>query len=297
LAADAGCALPALIESGDLRRGDMAVTCLGRAVYGAGGRGILTWDLGADAWADALNTGTVRLAPPLIFRVEGQGVLRPGVFGVDVGLYLAAQFGPGGAAGAAVEYVGPWAGPRAEGLAEALGLAGPEMVMCGGEEGGAADAVWTYDFTALTPQYAAPAGSGYAVESLADARDRFVGCVVIGTAAGADDLAAAAAVLEGRKVHSDVDLWVIPATRRDMLTALNAGSIATLIAAGANVIPWCGVFPFRCGAGEPAAVTSLCMFDGAAADGTEVYFVNPAAAAAAALESRLTDPTPLCGRS
>ena len=72
-----------------------------------------------------------------------------------------------------------------------------------------------------------------------EAAGRTVHQVFIGscTNARADDLAIAARILRGRRVHDDVRLIVVPASRAVMTETTRAGDLETLLEAGATFMP------------------------------------------------------------
>lgn len=113
------------------------------------------------------------------------------------------------------------------------------------------------------------------------------------------DIAAAAEVLKGRKVHKDVRLIVFPATQQIYLEALRAGYLETIIEAGGAVsTPTCG--PCLGGhagilaAGERAVSTTNRNFVGRMGHvESEVYLASPYVAAASAIMGRIASPSEL----
>lgn len=121
----------------------------------------------------------------------------------------------------------------------------------------------------------------------------FIGSCANGTL---DDFAAAAAVLKGNKVASNVRLLVTPGTQNIYLEALRHGYIETLIEAGAVVTnATCGA----CGgghlgvlaAGESCITASTRNFKGRMGDpDSKVYMGSPATVAASAIKGTIADP-------
>lgn len=111
-----------------------------------------------------------------------------------------------------------------------------------------------------------------------------------------EDLAVAAAIMKGRKVHSSVRMIVGPASRHIYLAAMKAGYIQTLIQAGALIIPpGCGpcfgAHSGILGDGEKCLATSNRNFKGRMGNpNSEVYLGSPATAAASAVQGKITDP-------
>jgi len=121
----------------------------------------------------------------------------------------------------------------------------------------------------------------------------FIGSCANGTL---DDFAAAAAILKGNKVASNVRLLVTPGTQKIYLEALRHGYIETLIEAGAVVTnATCGA----CGgghlgvlaAGESCITASTRNFKGRMGDpDSKVYMGSPATVAASAIKGTIADP-------
>jgi 3-isopropylmalate/(R)-2-methylmalate dehydratase large subunit len=121
----------------------------------------------------------------------------------------------------------------------------------------------------------------------------FIGSCANGTL---DDFAAAAAVLKGNKVASNVRLLITPGTQNIYLDALRHGYIETLIEAGAVVTnATCGA----CGgghlgvlaAGENCITASTRNFKGRMGDpDAKVYMGSPATVAASAIKGTIADP-------
>lgn len=297
----AGCASVVLRERGFAAAGDF-VASVGLPEGHGGGDGFLLWPTEVAALERLLAEGVLATAWPPAFRLEIGGPLRPGVGPADVGLYLAAQFGGGGAAGAVLEVGGAAAeAASAEGrraLAEALALCAPRATLCApGTSGGEAQACFEYDLGGLVPQYArGRAGREFDVAPLAEAQSVFVDRVVVGPAASAEEIGEAARLLAGAKVHSDVQLWIGPGSRPTQFEAMAQGYLTSLLDAGAAVLPSC-MLPWveeMTAPGGAVAVTGLCAFEVCRAHSCEVYYVSAAGAAAAALSGELCDPTPLC---
>jgi 3-isopropylmalate/(R)-2-methylmalate dehydratase large subunit len=122
--------------------------------------------------------------------------------------------------------------------------------------------------------------------------------VVIGSCTNGrlEDLAAAAEILNGRKVASHVRTIIIPATQKIYLDAMERGYLKIFIESGAVVsTPTCG--PCLGGhmgilaAGERAVATTNRNFVGRMGHpDSEIYLASPAVAAASAVAGKLADP-------
>jgi 3-isopropylmalate/(R)-2-methylmalate dehydratase large subunit len=111
-----------------------------------------------------------------------------------------------------------------------------------------------------------------------------------------EDLAIVAGMLKGKKINSKTRMVVVPASRRILLAAMDAGYIRTLIEAGAMVIsPGCGaclgLHQGVLGDGEACLSTANRNFKGRMGNPKGfVYLGSPATAAATALRGVITDP-------
>ena len=125
--------------------------------------------------------------------------------------------------------------------------------------------------------------------------------VIIGSCTNGriEDMRVAAAVLKGRKVHSDVRCIIIPATQKIWKQAMNEGLFDIFIESGAAVsTPTCG--PCLGGhmgilaKGERAVATTNRNFVGRMGHPeSEVYLASPAIAAASAVAGRIASPEEL----
>lgn len=295
----AGCGLTVLGERGLAEPGSL-IAVLGLPGGKTCGAGSLAWPVGPECLADLLERGIFEAEVPDVHRVECGGELGAGVNGVDVGLYVAGQFGAGGARGALLEFGGAaveavYAGGHS-GIAEAVSICGPTMVLCApGTRPSAYDAYYEYDFSNLALQCAVGTDSGFDVAPLAEAAGAHVHRVVVGPAASAADIREVARFVRGKRVHADVQLWVSPASRQVHFGALAREDLTALIDAGAAVLPSCTLpWAEELASGGAVAVTGGCAFEVCRERGVEAYYVNAYAAAAAALAGELCDPTPVC---
>lgn len=112
------------------------------------------------------------------------------------------------------------------------------------------------------------------------------------------DLALAAKILAGRKVHPGVRLIVTPISAETGRAAEAAGIYRTFLEAGATITtPGCGgcysgnLSPLKLGDGERCLSTSVETIRGRMGSSeSEVYLGNAAVAAASAIEGRIADP-------
>ena len=131
-----------------------------------------------------------------------------------------------------------------------------------------------------------------------EGKDIKIDQVVIGSCTNGriSDLEIAAKVMEGKTVHPDVRVIVIPATQKIYKEAMERGYLSTFIDAGCVVsTPTCG--PCLGGhmgilaKGERCVSTTNRNFIGRMGDKeSEVYLASPATAAASAITGYITDP-------
>jgi 3-isopropylmalate/(R)-2-methylmalate dehydratase large subunit len=111
-----------------------------------------------------------------------------------------------------------------------------------------------------------------------------------------DDLEIAAKILKGRKVHPEVRMLVIPASRSIYLEAMEKGFLRDFIEAGCVVLnpgcgPCLGAHQGILAPGERCLATTNRNFKGRmGSPEAEVYLGSPATAAASAIRGRITDP-------
>lgn len=112
----------------------------------------------------------------------------------------------------------------------------------------------------------------------------------------ASDFALAARIIGKRKVSPRTRLLLLPASRSELERALDAGDIATLVAAGGVLLPpgcgpCLGAHQGVLAPGERCISTANRNFKGRmGCRDAEIYLASPATVAASALTGRITDP-------
>lgn len=265
----------------------------------------------------------IKFKVPETTRIDLTGTLQAGVTARDVFHHIVRVIGPRGCRGHVLELGGD--------TIDNMSLEGRQSVTCLAMFTGAITAIINPDERALTymkerarididPLFSDP-GATYASRheidvnalepivvvppSPADTRDlsEVAGTEVqvgyLGSCASGrvEDLELAADVLEGHKVKDGFQLNVIPTSQEIMKIAAEKGIITRLINAGAFISSSSCDYCFgRMGvmrAGQRAVSTGTLNVRGRmGSPDSEIYIVNAAAVAAAAIEGRITDPRP-----
>ncbi len=301
---------------------------------GAAGTGI-----GTSEMAYVLATGTLWFRVPETIRFDLEGSLGEQVAWKDVILWIAGRFGSDVAQYRSIEFAGPAASQvsvssrltisnMAVEIGAKFGMFAPDEVtaeyLAGLESSGVVEG-WQQRFAEkrveadsdasylalhevpleqIGPQVALPS----AVERVVPVGDA-VGTVIqqafIGSCTNGrlEDLAAAAAVLEGRQVDPGVRLIVAPASRWVFQEALRQGIIEILADAGASVLP-SGCGPCFGGHGGLLAAGERCIgthnrnFVGRMGSAkAEIFLASPQTVAASAVAGHIADPRELLPRS
>ncbi len=312
------CLLPeqGLVGPGDLVIGADSHTC----TYGA--LGAFSTGMGSTDIAAAMALGETWLKVPESLKFVFAGELKPWVGGKDLILRVIGDIGVDGALYRAMEFTGP--------TIENLSMDG-RFTMCNmAVEAGAKNGiippdeitrayvegrcrrpcefyrsdpdaeyvkVFKYDASKIEPQVAFPHLPENS-RAVSEAGHVEIDQSVIGSCTNGriEDLRDAAKVLQGKKVHKNVRLIILPGTQDIYLQALGEGLIETFVRAGAAVsTPTCG--PCLGGhmgilaGGERCIATTNRNFAGRMGHTeSEIYLSNPAVAAASAILGRIAGP-------
>lgn len=305
-----------LVAPGEIVIGADSHTC----TYGA--VNVLSTGMGSTDIGCAMASGTSWFKVPAAIKVELTGKLPRFVKGKDVILTLIGMIGVDGARYQSLEFCG-------DGVAE-LEMADRFTICNMAIEAGAKNGIFPVD--EKTKAYLkgrvdrdwqgveADADANYVREikieldklvpvvayphlpenthPAAEGRDIKIDQVVVGSCTNGrlEDLAQAAEVLKGRKVHPSVRCIIIPATQEIYKEAMKLGYIDTFIDAGAAVsTPTCGPclggYMGILAAGERAVSTTNRNFRGRMGHvDSEVYLASPYTAAASAVTGYITSP-------
>jgi 3-isopropylmalate dehydratase large subunit len=154
-----------------------------------------------------------------------------------------------------------------------------------------------YDLGALEPVVALPHKVDN-VKKVSEVEGLSFHQALLGTCTNgrASDLRAAAAILESRRVAPSVRLLVLPASRDVLADVLEDGTMETLVAAGAVLLPvgcgpCLGAHQGVLAPGERCLSTANRNFKGRiGCKEAEIYLASPETVAASALSGKLTDP-------
>ncbi len=316
----AGICHQVMVERGHVAPGMLIVgTDSHSTTYGA--LGAAGTGIGFTEMAYVFATGKLWFRVPETIRFELEGELPYRVSAKDVILYLIGKYSSEGAQYKAVEFAGS--------VAEELSIDGRMTISNMAMEMGAKFAffepdgktvkylegvvedgetlkadgdaeyeeVYRENLSGLEPQVAAPftVDNVYPVSKFEGKR---VDQGVIGSCTNGriEDLRVAAEILDGREVHPDVRLLVIPASWKIYREALEEGILTTLIEAGAIICnPGCGpCFGAHMGllaSGETCIASINRNFRGRMGSyDAEVYLASPATVAASCVEGKIADP-------
>ena len=312
-----------LPERGHLKPGMFVVGGDSHSPTG-GAFGCFMFGIGATDMAGVLATGETWVRVPETIRIEVTGAMPPGVSAKDIMLALCARLGMDGGDYQVVEYAGETISslpmPERMTLCNMAAELGAQTGLIAGDETTAAfirnagsdpgdvgrwqndsDApvreTHRIDIAALGPQVAAPHSPANAA-AVAETAGTKIDQAYIGACTGAKlvDLQMAASVLQGQQVAPRTRLLIAPASQKDLAAAAADGTLATLTAAGAIMMPsGCGACAGY-GAGvladnEVCIASTARNFQGRmGATTSQVYLANPYTVAAAAVAGQITDP-------
>lgn len=280
---------------------------------GQGALGSFATGMGATEMAGVLATGTTWLRVPESILIEITGNKPAGVDARDVITLILQKLGPAGANYKAVEFTGEVVDhfelsekATLSVMSMEMGVKNAIIVPRQGYEETVVrsdpDAVYQekikIDISDLEPLVSCPSLPTNVKKVREVAEDNVkLQQASITSCAGASvrDLAAAARILEGRKVHKEVRLIVVPSTREIYEKALSLGYLRTIHEAGGIICsPGCG----NCGAhdigilapGETCLSSSTRNMPGRMGPGGEVYLGSAATVAASAVRGCICDP-------
>lgn len=281
--------------------------------YGA--LGAFAMGVGSTDLAAAWLTGKTWLKTPASIKIVLDGTLRTGVSAKDLVLFLVRQIGADGARYQAVEFTG--SAIRSLSLASRMTLANMTAEMGAltafvdlqgldlpyrfdpifPDPDAVYSVVYSFNVDNLLPQVAIPHAPSNVVP-IDEVAGTPIQMAFIGSCTNSrlEDLRAAAAVLQGRKLAPGVRLIIAPASRQVFMMALQDGTIAALTESGATFItagcgPCVGTHQGIPGNGENVITSTNRNFRGRMGNPhASIYLASPAVVAASALRGVITDP-------
>lgn len=293
-----------------------------------GAVGAFAWGVGSTEWAGALLSNKVRLCVPPSIRIELSGRLPQGTMAKDVMLHLLSQrkIRDGEAIGKIFEYAGSALdhllfdeqvvltnmvseGGGATGfiainpnsLAFILAqhhLSDTQLgeAFCFSDPGAEYSDEFNIDVSRIEPYVALPGDpcSGMPFSSLSG--DTHIDTAFIGSCTGAKlfDIATAAKILSGKRIHRGITLFVQPSSQAILRQAQEAGYIDAIKEAGGTILPSaCGACvnfgPGSVEKGQRVISSTNRNFKGRMGAG-EAFLASPAVVAATALAGKISLP-------
>lgn len=283
--------------------------------------------VGATDMTAYLATGEIWMRVPESARLSFDGNLSPGVYGKDMVLLALGDLGTDGALYQSVEWTGQAVHDLSvserfvlANLSVEMGAktayvqvdevtlrylaqaAGEEPPAFNPDQGARYVIDRKYDVSSLPPMVAAPH-----LPSNVHAVDETEGVTIdqafLGTCASGrlEDLEVAARILQGRKVAPGVRFLVAPASSGAYLAAIEAGFAATLVSAGATLLPpgcgpCAGIHAGVLADGEVCISTGNRNFRGRMGSReAEIYLASAATVAASAVRGKIADPREFMG--
>src|SRR5262250_874013 len=323
---DAGIAHLVLMEAGHVAPGDLIVgTDSHCTIYGS--LGALGSGIGYTEVTSVWITGKLWMKVPESYKIVLRGQFSKGVYSKDLMLHLIGSLGADGCNYKSVEFYGDTVQDLSvsermtmTNLAMEMGVkcafvppdAKTREYLDGRLKNRAyeelhADANAIYgkeldvDVSKLEPMIACP----HEVENtkpIGEVAGMRIDQVFLGSCANAkyEDLAVAACILKGRRIHPDVRFIITPGSKEIMLEAMRSGVLATLVESGGLLTnPGCGACAGDGGIladGEVCLSTANRNFLGRMGSSkAEIYLCSPATLAASALTGVISDPREFMG--
>ncbi len=318
---DRGVCHQVLAEKGFSRPGEIIiVTDSHTPTHGA--FGAFSTGVGATDLATAMITGKLWFMVPEIIRINLTGQLPANVFAKDIILYIIGKLKADYAVYKGVEFAGP--AVHALSISERMCLCNMTTEMgakcCYIQPDDITEAYLqkhatkpytiyhtdpdfhyaqdlTFDVGQIEPQAAAPSSVDNVVP-LSQIQDVKIQQAYLGSCTGGrvEDIARAAKLLKGKKIHACVRMILAPASKEVLTECLAKGYIQDLMEAGATLVPagcgaCCGIHQGMLGDGEVCISSTNRNFPGRmGAVSGKIYLASPLAVAKSALLGKITAP-------
>jgi aconitate hydratase len=287
-----------------------------------GGIGMIAIGAGGLDVAVAMGGGEFYITCPKVYKINLKGALKPWVTAKDLVLNMLEIFTVKGNVGVIMEYAGPGVEsltvperatitnmgaemgvttsifPSDEETRKFLKAQGreTEWLELKADYDAEYDKVVDLDLGELEPLAAAPHSPGNIVK-VSDLKDLKVDQVMLGSCTNSSykEIATAAKVMKGKKVHPDVSFGVAPGSRQVLQMAAKDGYIGDLLDSGARLLEaTCG---FCIGNSQSPKSTGVSLrtsnrnFEGRSGTAdAQVYLVSPEVAVVSAIAGKMTDP-------
>ena len=290
----------------------------------SGALGMLAIGSGGLTVAESTLGMGFRMSMPRIMNIRLRGALRPGCAAKDAALEMLRRLRVSGGRGYILEFTGEGVGglsvsqrqtlcnmsietgaytgifPSDENTRAFLRAQQREedYIPLQADEGAVYDEELELDLSMLEPLVARPSMP----DNVAPVRETelrpdsvFIGSCTNGSF---QDIARAAQILRGRKVHPDIDLTVGPGSRQVLRQLLDTGVLQVLLDAGARILecscgPCIGIGQVPPHQGVTVRTSNRNFPGRSGSKDASVYLVSPETAAATAVTGRLTDPREL----
>ncbi len=318
---DAGIAHLVLMEAGHVAPGDLIVgTDSHCTIYGS--LGALGTGIGYTEVTSVWITGKLWMKVPETYKIRLSGKFSKGVYSKDLMLHLIGSLGADGCTYKSVEFYGSTVNDLS--VSERMTMANLAMEMgvkCAfvppdtrtrdylrdrmkersyQEIHADPDAAYNkeieVDVVKLQPMVACP-DEVENTKPIGDVVGTHIDQVFLGSCANAkfEDLAVAASILRGRRIHPNVRFIITPGSRQIMLQAMRTGVLATLVESGGTLTnPGCGACAGDGGIladGEVCLSTANRNFLGRMGSRkSSIYLCSPATLAASAIKGVISDP-------
>ena len=313
-----------MIEKGHARPGMLVVgTDSHTTTYGA--IGVFSTGIGATEMAAVWATGKLWLKVPETIRINISGNLPKLVTSKDIILHIIGKIKSDGANYKAIEFYGETidkmsvesrltmsnqsmeAGakaaiipPDSKTIEYVKSRTKESFDIVKADNDAKYEEILDFDVTDLEPMVACP----HTVDNVKPVREVAgleINQAVLGSCTNGrlEDLELAAKIIDGKNVHKNVRMIVVPASREIYLKAIEKGFIQKFVKAGAMVInpgcgPCLGAHQGILASGERAITSTNRNFRGRmGSPDSEIYLASPATVVASAIRGEITDPRDL----
>ena len=288
----------------------------------AGALGAAAFGVGSTDLAVALTTGKNWFKVPQTYKIIIKGNMPKGVYSKDIILHIIHKLGVNGATYKAVEFSGEVIDKLSLEARFTItnmtiefgakcGLISPDKKVLSylkkigvkkyktifSDQNCTYEKIIEFDISKLSPYVAKPhnVDNGASIEEVEGIQihQAFLGTCTNGRL---EDLEIGAKILQNKKVHKDIKLFVAPASRQIFLKALKKGILEIFLKAGAIILPagcgpCVGTHQGVPADGEITISTANRNFKGRMGNpNSYIYLASPATVAASAIKGKITDP-------